>query len=268
MTDPVTTIGLGAVAAYLGKDGLEKLLGPTADYLGEGLRDFTKRRAEAVGRIFGSAQDKLGAKAEAPGQVPPKVLKTIVNEASYANSTLEVEYFGGILASSRTEAGRDDRGARLARIVEGLSSYQLRTHYLVYSTIRTLFSSRNLPFNMEGRPKMRIVIPFEDYFSAMAFDQAEMAQVGQLLNHVFFGLHTEGLIEDDFQYGPRDALSKRHPNVLTGGISCQPSALGAELFRSAFGRGTEALESIFSPDLAVAIDGVPNGIPSATATEA
>ena len=34
--EPITTIGLG-VAAYLAKDGIGKLLGPTADYLGEGL---------------------------------------------------------------------------------------------------------------------------------------------------------------------------------------------------------------------------------------
>src|SRR5664279_502578 len=98
MTDPVTTIGLGAVAAYLGKDGVAKLLGPTADYLGTGLRDFTQRRAEAIGKIFGSAYKKLGPKAEQPGEVPPKVLKSVLNEGSYASDPLAIEYFGGILA--------------------------------------------------------------------------------------------------------------------------------------------------------------------------
>lgn len=98
MTDPVTTIGIGAVAAYLGKDGLQKLLGPTADYLGAGLKDFTQKRVEAIGRIFASAQSKLGDKAEKPGEVPPKVLKSVINEGSYASDPLAVEYFGGILA--------------------------------------------------------------------------------------------------------------------------------------------------------------------------
>ena len=48
--EPVTTIGLGAFAAYVSKDGIGKLLGPTADYLGEGLRDLTRRRGESIGR--------------------------------------------------------------------------------------------------------------------------------------------------------------------------------------------------------------------------
>jgi hypothetical protein len=42
MPEPITTVGLSAIAAYLGKDGLEKLLGPTAEYLGSGLRDLVQ----------------------------------------------------------------------------------------------------------------------------------------------------------------------------------------------------------------------------------
>lgn len=267
MPDPVTTVGLGAVAAYLGKDGLEKLLGPTADYLGEGLRDFTKRRAEAVGRIFNSAQSKLGEKAEVAGEVPPKVLKAVINEGSYATTALEVEYFGGILASSRTEAGRDDRGARMARVVEGLSSYQLRAHYLIYVTVRSLFKSHGLLFNMDGRPKMRIFVPFSDYFSAMDFNQEEMAQAGQLLSHVFFGLQTEGLLEGDWQYGPKDILIKNYPKVPADGIVCQPSSLGAELFLYAFGQGDQRMEFIFSQELNTEVNGLPSGFPNSMATE-
>lgn len=267
MTDPVTTISMGAVAAYLGKDGLEKLLGPTADYLGEGLKDFTKRRVEAVGRIFGGAQKKLGTKIGTPGEVPPKILKAVINEGSYATTPLEIEYFGGILASSRTEDGRDDRGVKLARIVEGLSSYQLRAHYLIYATVRSLFAIRGIPFNMEGRPRMRIAIPFDDYFTAMDFNQREMTQAVQLLGHVFFGLHTEGLIEGDWQYGPKDRLAQYYPTVSFDGIVCQPSALGAELFLSAFGHGEESLEFIFSQDFSVEVEGVPLGVASSIAAE-
>ncbi len=50
MPEPITTVGLGAIAAYLGKDGLEKLLGPTADYLGGGLKDFTEKRMHNIGQ--------------------------------------------------------------------------------------------------------------------------------------------------------------------------------------------------------------------------
>lgn len=263
MTDPVTTIGVGAVAAYLGKDGLEKLLGPTAAYLGDGLRDFTEKRVETIQKIFVSAQTKLGDKANSPGQVPPKVLKTVMNEGSYASDPLEVDYFGGILASARTEGGRDDRAARLAKAVDALSTYQLRTHYLVYATIRALFAESGLPFNMEGRPKMQIFIPYEDYLAGMAFDEREFAQVGQMLNHVFFGLSADGLIESGWQYGPKEQLVKTWAKAPSGGIVCTPSALGAELFLAAHGCADQPLEHIFSADLLVGLEGLPNHFPNA-----
>lgn len=267
MTDPITTIGLGALAAYLGKDGLEKLLGPTADYLGNGLKDFTEKRAVAVGRIFSSAQAKLGDKVSSPGEVPPKVLKTVLNEGSYSTDQLAVEYFGGILASARTEDGRDDRSARLAKAVDSLSTYQLRGHYLIYASVRNLFATAGLPFNMKGRPKMRMFISIQDFVAAMDLSLKEQSQLSQLIPHVFFGLAGDSLIESAWQYGPKEHMLTVTPKATGDGIVCQPSALGAELFLSAFGKADENLDHIFSPELVVALDGVPSGFVGAVATE-
>ena len=267
MVDPITTVGVGAVVAYLGKDGLQKLLGPTADYLGTGLKDFTQKRAEAVGRIFSSAQKKLGEKVGSPGEVPPKVLKTVLNEGSYSTDQLAVEYFGGILASARTEDGRDDRAARLAKAVDSLSTYQLRAHYLIYATVRRLFLNSGLPFNMNGRPKMQFFVPMGDFVAAMDLSQKEQSQLGQLLNHVFFGLNGDSLIEGQWQYGPKEHMLTVTPKATSDGIVCQPSALGAELFLSAFGKADQNLEYIFSPELVVTLEGVPDGFVSAVATE-
>lgn len=268
MADPITTLGLGALAAYLGKDGLEKLLGPTADYLGSGLKDFTEKRIEAIGRIFASAQGKLGSKADIPGEVPPKVLNSVLNEGSYASDPLAVEYFGGILASARTEGGRDDRSARLAKIVDSLSTYQLRAHFLIYATVRRLFNDKGFPFNMEGRPKMQFFVSFDDFAVSMAFDPKELEQFGQLLNHVFFGLHADNLIEGQFQYGNKDAMLKLFAAAPDGGVVCQPSALGAELFLSAFGLAEKHLDHIFSTDFPALPEGVPDGFSDALATKA
>ena len=91
------------------------------------------------------AEERLGAKIDTPGEVAPKVLKAVLDEGSFSNSVLSIEYLGGILASSRTEQGRDDRGARIAKMVNSLSNYQLRCHYLVYSSIRSLFADKGLP---------------------------------------------------------------------------------------------------------------------------
>lgn len=268
MPESLTTVGLGAIAAYLGKDGLQKLLGPTADYLGQGLRDFTQRRAETVGRIFENAASKLGKNIESPGEVPPKVLKVIVDDGSFSNDALSVEYLGGILASSRSEHGRDDRGARMAKIADSLSTYQLRTHYLVYATIRALFSGKELSLNMEGRPKMQVFIPFGGYIAAMEFSNEEFRQVNSLLGHIFFGLHGDNLLEGDWQYGPQEHMAKLFPAASDGGIVCQPSALGAELFLWAFGHGDKTADYIFDADFSTIVSGLPTSIEGACATKA
>ena len=76
--EPVTTTGL-AITAYLAKDGIAKLLGPTAEYLGEGLKDLTRRRVESIGKMDNSRTP--------PGSVvrmPPEVRWDVMNEASYS----------------------------------------------------------------------------------------------------------------------------------------------------------------------------------------
>lgn len=137
--EPATTVGLGAITAYLAKDGIAKLLGPTADYLGEGLRDLTQRRIESIGKMFSNASKKLGPQLNMPGQVPPRILRTVMNEASYFEDHVALEYFGGVLASSRTEGGRDDRGARLIKVRQPIDIPDQNTLPFVFDSISSLF---------------------------------------------------------------------------------------------------------------------------------
>jgi hypothetical protein len=267
LTDPISTIGLGAVAAYLAKDGVSKLLGPTADYLGNGLKEFTRQRSEAVGKIFSSAYRKLGQKVDSPGTVPPKVLKAVINEGSYSNDPLAIEYFGGILASARTEEGRDDRSARLAKTVDGLSTYQLRAHYLIYSTIRDLFLKKELTFNMDDRPKMQFFVTLESFIEGMALSQKEKDQFPQLLSHILFGLHADSLIGPTMKYGQQDGLKDVFPAVPAAGIILEPSTLGAELYLSAFGFAEKPREFLFSEAFSNKLEGITAGFTVAIPTK-
>lgn len=267
MPEPITTLGLGAIAAYLGKDGLEKLLGPTAEYLGEGLRDLAQKRIENIGRILRNAQRKLGTTVDQPGEVSPRVLRAVLNEGSYCDDELAAEYFGGVLASSRTELGRDDRGARTAKILDGLSTYQIRTHYLIYMTIKSLFSYSGLSLHGEDRSKMQIFMPAKGYMEAMDFNDSEAAQSGQIAAHVFFGLDSEALIEGRWQISDKDSIRKLYPEAEEDGIVCQPSALGAELFLWAFGAAEHSLDFIFDPKFGPCVPGIPTEVEGAVATK-
>lgn len=269
MSEPIATVGLSAIAAYLGKDGIQKLLGPTADYLGEGLKDFTQKRGEAIGQIFRKAEQRLGQQLESPGEVPPKVLKSILDEGSYCNNPLAIEYFGGILASSRSEDGRDDRGAKIAKIIDFLSAYQLRSHYLIYSTISSLSSFRRLSFREEDRSKLQIFMPMSGFLEAMNFSKAELDQLEALLSHIFVGLKGDKLVDDCLKYGSRETINKfifeecsseedgLFPGVTEDGIVCQPSELGTEVFLWAFGHADKPLDYILSPEFSSEVKGIP-----------
>jgi hypothetical protein len=70
---------------------VEKLLGPTADYLGTGIRSWTERSVANVGRVFQKAAERLGDRIEKPGSVPPKVLKNVLEEAASSEDELTAE---------------------------------------------------------------------------------------------------------------------------------------------------------------------------------
>ena len=272
MPEPLTTIGVSAIAAgagaYVTRDVVSRILGPTADYLGGELKEFTQRRMENVGRIFSNAEDKLGDRLNNPGQVPPKVLKTVINEGSYSDDQIAVEYFGGVLASSRTEVSRDDRGARMAMMIDSLSAYQIRTHYLIYSTISELFSNSANSFSLsEDRDEMQLFMPFQGYAAAMEFTQQEWNNP-QILTHIFHGLGVDGLIADSWQFGNRESLNAfvRKGNVPGSGIVCTPSASGIELLW-ACGYGDQELDFSLTSDFSPAIEGIPKSVLNAVATK-
>ncbi|HTH11744.1 MAG TPA: hypothetical protein VMA55_19390, partial [Acidovorax sp.] len=62
--DPVLGTALVGTAAYVSRETLNKLLGPTADYLGQGLRDISQKRIENIARIFRSAEQKAADSLE------------------------------------------------------------------------------------------------------------------------------------------------------------------------------------------------------------
>ena len=248
----LTPLGLGILATPL----VTKLLGPTADYLGVELKTLAEKRLQNVRSIFTNATRKLGDRLDEPGQVSPKVLKTILNDGSYCEDEVSVEYFGGVLASSRTVTIRDDRGSRIVRIIDGLSSYQIRTHYMIYTAVAQLFDagSHNLTLSSD-RHAMEVFIPFPAYDEAMQFTEQEFNE--QLLPHIFNGLSSDGLIDDHWSYGSKEELRKIGRASPGDGILCRPSALGAELFLWAFGYGDKDLNFMLSEGFSATIDGVP-----------
>lgn len=211
---------------------VEKLLGPTAAYIGTGVKDWTERRVQNVSAIFANAARKLGAQLDNDGAVPPKVLKEILAEGSFSEDAIATEYFGGVLASSRTNVARDDRAATFTSLVARMSTYQLRAHYICYRSLRETFLDSGRTLNVKDRPHLQISIPLPALLHAMDMTPEESVNLVSLFEHIFFGMSRENLIEN-FQYG---ALDKEvFPWAVDSGVLFQPTVLGAELFLRAHG---------------------------------
>lgn len=118
MIDPGT--GLTILGSAVGGAKIvEKLLGPTADYLGGEVKELTKKGINNLSNIFKNAGQKVGeVELNKPGKVPPKVLKGILSDGPWCEDDIQVEYFGGVLASSRSGISRDDRGAYFNSLIE------------------------------------------------------------------------------------------------------------------------------------------------------
>lgn len=249
--EPATGLALLG-SAVGGAKIVEKILGPTSEYLGSGLRTWTEKRVQNVAAIFNKAQHKLGSDINREGSVPPKVLKEILDEGSFCDNELTAEYFGGILASSRSPNGRDDRGATYLRLTAELSTYQIRFHYICYFWWRHLYVGSGLrpTFGDELR-KMWLFLPYLFLLPAMEFGASEPPL--DILLHCTSGLARAGLIEIDLWGTPEHintfGKARGWTEVTTGGITVCPTQFGIDFFLWAIGAGSVSRSDFLAPGL-------------------
>jgi hypothetical protein len=195
----------------------------------------------------------LGDRLESPGSVPPKVLKGILDDGSFCDDELSAEYFGGVLASSRTGVSRDDRGASFTALLGRLTTYQIRTHFIFYRIVRTLFLGTGISVTTsEGRNKLKSFVPYSVYLPAMDFAAAEAGEINSIMSHVMFGLARERLIEDEFHFGGVDYIKRYYATATTPGFIFIPSALGVELLLWATGQGRLHISQFLTKDITFA----------------
>jgi hypothetical protein len=148
--------------AYASKDMIAKLVGPTFDYLGEGLKSFVEKRQNNVVSIFAKANRKLGDNLNKEGIVSPRVLKRVLDEGSFCEDNLTQEYFAGLLASSRTspddELGGNDELLPYLSIVEQMSAKDILFHYILYySFAMNVFRDEKINLFMSSEVNKRTV---------------------------------------------------------------------------------------------------------------
>ena len=244
MIDPIGTLETGLIV-WASKDLIGKLLGKTADYLGDELENCVKKCNINLNNVFKHAIKKLGNRIEKPGDVSSRVFRHIIDEGRFCEDELMAEYFGGVLASSRTDSGRDDRGAYYAQLLSQMSTYQLRTHYILYHYCKRALNNTKYHFGTE-REKFLIFIPHRFFIPSMEFGKNEDANI--LMEHSLSGLAHKGIIEKP-SWG-KEILQKQYPDfgINEDGITFFPSFTGIELFLWAHGKPNLKVEDFFKTE--------------------
>ena len=246
---------------------LLKLFGPVSEEIGKGWQErVSAKRRKNTEQIVQNAAAKLGDKLESPGAVPLRVVKEVINGGSYHDNPVAIEYYGGVLASSRTKDVQDDRGAVIAKSIERLSTYEIRTHYLIYATIHRLFGGLKKSLLLpEHRDSMCIFIDITEYDTVMGFDNADIEikrKRNNILSASLFELHKGSFLET-VRFGDTETLRKISGHSYPPGIIITPSFHGAEVFLYAFGMGDVHVDDFLQADIKYDVEGIPKGFQNA-----
>lgn len=233
MVEP--SIAVGAGLAVLGsKDILNKVLGPTAEYLGAKTAGLVQKCDVNLDGVFARAYKKLGVRAETPGGVSARVLRHVVEDGRFIEDELVAEYYGGMLASSKTPSGSDDRGLPHLSRVKAMSVYQIRLHFVVYLSMLRLFHNEEINVgDVNERTKLKIFVPYRSIEKALRPDPP--TSFFSIFTHAINGLYSDGLV-NSFSYGSAEHLKKNGFGAAPdAGLVVEPTFIGAELFLWAIG---------------------------------
>jgi len=245
--EPLTTLGAG-LAVLGSKDLLNKILGPTADYIGSEAKGLAEKCNINLNHVFARAKEKLGARLEEPGAVSPRVLRHVYEDGRFAEDEIVVEYYGGLLAGSKTDSGKDDQALPYLAKVQQMSAHQLRLHFLFYYELLRIHrgSSVNLGLGNELH-KLSLLIPHELFIGAFP-SPVVMEKYWKIMAHSVAGLSEEGLVRA-YSYGDIEDKAKDFENAPTNAIFLTPSFLGAELFMWALGIESPSGHDFFCTDI-------------------
>lgn len=228
----------------------EHLFGKTFAYFGDRLKYWTETGVTNVGNVLKSAVHKVKDRIKEEGSIPPKVVRALVEDAPFCDDPLAAEYFGGVLASSRSGNSRDDRGAIFLAQLQRLSSYQIRAHYLLYHALREVCVGKPKHFeNLDALSNTEIHVTQESFNRGMDFTSDEKRILPNLIQQTMFGLQREDLIDSHWAVsGIKASNTLVEQGARSGpGVEFGPTASGIDLFLWAYGRGDLHFSSFGDP---------------------
>ncbi len=235
----LTPTGLAILGGKITYDLARDVLGPSANYLGKELKGLTELGVENIKKVFMYAQKRNLELKNQDGTVPSRILLPILQSAYFCEDELVASYLGGVLSSSRTKNGRDDRAVGLTKLIDSLSSYALRLHCIIYASVIThpMQSTENMHKWIRRGHGVTVLFDEDALRRQMDFTEHEDASV--ILEHSFLSLASSGLSTD----GQNDfLLRKENRNARC----CHLTLRGIELFCWGNAQGQSGTASYFS----------------------
>lgn len=263
MLDPLTSAAASEVAKA-GGGVLSRLLGPTADEMGKQLLEYYQRKN--VERVVRRAEAKADTSTD--GAIPPRVAAEIFDKAQWASDELVAEYLSGVLASSRSSEGDDDRGLPWTALVGRLSADQLRLHYALYSGFRQLVLEPSYRFaepDVDEEPSrelvlMQLPLSYHAGWASRAIDVnldsvaislawSRSKDTSSRILHAAYALAREQLLTNVETYDYRRLDTPVADALVKGSISFSATPSGIDLFLYGNGYGGRWLNEIANPGL-------------------
>lgn len=230
---------------------LLKLLGPSFEYVGNipprvaefGLNKIKEIEIKNLANVFKKAERKMETNGTVNLETNLRVVREVVQQGIYAQDEVMIEYFAGILASSKTENGTDDTCIPYLQTIKTLTSFDLKLHCFLYKTIFNMYSKDNFRLAQnEHRSLMKTHIGVENFINNMKITIKDFDYILESI----FRLAQNGLIENEWNFGnDKNVLQKLESNIKMPGLTFKPTALGAKMFMSAYGFGCKSIELFF-----------------------
>lgn len=222
-------VATGVIAHDIGK----RVLGPTADLLGQDLSKGYEWTKQNLAQVLAIANRKLGPSAESEGSVHPRVARLTFREAQDVSDQFGAEYFGGILASARGRDSHDDSAVPFLKTLEKLSVSQIKLHFLTHFMYSEQLA--NLPNEQQEDYWRRygLYVELEEIAAQLGCEHDPVSEVGGDLRQLI----EAGVLGERFTLkAMRRSDGIRHDGLDRDGIYVTFSAFGLRLFQRALGQ--------------------------------
>lgn len=168
--------------ALPGEWALQKAFGPALTEIGE---DLKKLYAKGRDKIISTAYKKISNPDDGK-QANLRVTRDVLWNGAFTEDEVCAEYFGGILAASRSDDGKDDDAIQYVDVIKSMSSRQLRLHYVIYHALNRQLLAAGKPVNVAQSSEIQA--------QSVWFAYRELHALGLRTDTDLNILHRQGLI--------------------------------------------------------------------------